>query len=93
MGILFAIIGALIVGVLARYFYPGEVKLSLLYSILLGFLGGLLGKGVSFLFGLGFTGGIVTSVLGAIAVIAIYKYYLTKAVEASVKKTISKKKK
>ena len=93
MDILFAILGALAVGVLARFFYPGEVKLSWLYSIGLGFTGGLVGKGISWVLGLGFGGGIITSVLGAIIVIAGYKYYLIKNLENSIKKVSKKKKK
>jgi uncharacterized membrane protein YeaQ/YmgE (transglycosylase-associated protein family) len=76
MGIIFAIIGALIVGVLARFFYPGEIKLSWPLSIGLGFAGGLLGKTVSFVLGAGFAGGLITSILGAILLIFLYRQFL-----------------
>lgn len=73
MGIIIALIGALIVGILARWIYRGPVDLPLWLTVLLGFAGGLLGKSIAWLLGLGFAGGTITAVLGAILLIFIFR--------------------
>lgn len=71
MGILFALIGALIVGALARLLFPGKVELGLLATTGLGLAGGIIGKSIAW--ALGFVGGTITAVLGAIILIAIVR--------------------
>jgi uncharacterized membrane protein YeaQ/YmgE (transglycosylase-associated protein family) len=68
------IISGLVVGVLARYFYPGEVDLGWLYTILLGIGGSLLAGLVTASRTGGIGGGVnragcLASVIGAIVLI------------------------
>lgn len=73
------VFSGLIVGVLARFFYPGAVELGLLKTILLGIGGSLLagvlasrgrsGEGVN-------RAGCLASVLGAMALIFIGRHLL-----------------
>jgi len=62
------LIGAFIVGALARAILPGKDDVGWLMTIAIGFLGGILGKVIAFMVGyrdLGFFGGFSVSVLGA----------------------------
>lgn len=73
------VFSGLIVGLLARFFYPGAVELGLLKTILLGVGGSLLmgmlasrgrsGEGVN-------RAGCLASVLGAMALIFIGRHFL-----------------
>jgi uncharacterized membrane protein YeaQ/YmgE (transglycosylase-associated protein family) len=73
LNIIGMIVSGAIIGVLARFFYPGEVPLNLIYTILLGIGGSLLaGLVVGSRSGLG--GGVnragcFASVIGAIVLI------------------------
>ena len=42
LNIIGLIVSGAVIGVLARFFYPGEVPLNLIYTILLGIAGSLL---------------------------------------------------
>ena len=72
-----AIITGLIVGALARFFYPGEVDMGLLTTILLG-IGGSLVAGL--LIHRGRPGihraGCLSSILGAMALILLGRIFL-----------------
>jgi uncharacterized membrane protein YeaQ/YmgE (transglycosylase-associated protein family) len=76
LNIIGMIVSGAIIGVLARFFYPGEVPLNLLYTILLGIGGsllaglvvgsrsGVMGGGVN-------RAGCLASVIGAIVLILL----------------------
>ena len=67
-----AIISGLIVGVLARFFYPGEVGMSWLWTIGLGIAGSLLAGLIVNRGRAGFSStGWIASILGAMALIFI----------------------
>lgn len=72
-----AIITGLIVGALARFFYPGEVDMGLLTTILLGIGGSLL---AGLLVHRGRPGihraGCLSSILGAMALILLGRVFL-----------------
>jgi uncharacterized membrane protein YeaQ/YmgE (transglycosylase-associated protein family) len=73
-GIIRAILVGLVVGVLARFFYPGAVHMSIILTIVLGIVGsfvaGFIGTMIHHESGDGFhPAGFVYSVLGAILVI------------------------
>ena len=70
------LVGALFVGAIARAVLPGKDKVGWFTTILVGFLGGMLGKIVAFLCGwrhLGIVGGFVVSVLGAIGLLLVHR--------------------
>jgi uncharacterized membrane protein YeaQ/YmgE (transglycosylase-associated protein family) len=72
------LIGALIVGAIARAILPGKDRVGWFTTILVGFLGGIVGKIVAFLFGfrrLGWLGGFVVSVLGAIGLLIAHRVW------------------
>ena len=74
--LLLNLIGALIVGALARRVLPGKDDVGWFMTILIGFLGGIVGKIVAFLFGyrpLGIIGGFVVSLLGAILLLLAHR--------------------
>jgi len=74
LNIIGIIVTGAIIGVLARFFYPGEVELNLLYTILLGVAGSLLAGLVTASRSGGIGGGVnragcLASVIGAIVLI------------------------
>ncbi len=70
MKILSAIISGLMVGALARWFYPGRIDISLLMTILLGIGGAVVASVVTTRGEQGLSQvGCVSSVLGAMALI------------------------
>ena len=74
LNIIGIILSGAVVGVLARFFYPGEVPLNLLYTILLGIAGSLLAGLVTASRTGGIGGGVnragcFASVIGAIVLI------------------------
>ena len=80
MGQIFGtIIVGLIVGALARFFYPGEVPMGWIATILLGIGGSLLGGAIPRLFSKGRAvrpfepAGLIGSVLGAFLIIFLVR--------------------
>jgi uncharacterized membrane protein YeaQ/YmgE (transglycosylase-associated protein family) len=72
LNIVGAIISGLIIGVLARFFYPGAVPMGWISTILLGVGGSLLAGLVASRGAAGFSrGGCLASVLGAIVLIFV----------------------
>lgn len=76
LNIIGMIVSGAVIGVLARFFYPGEVPLNLLYTILLGIGGSLLAGLVTASRSGGMGGGInragcLASVIGAIVLIFV----------------------
>jgi uncharacterized membrane protein YeaQ/YmgE (transglycosylase-associated protein family) len=76
--ILVNLIGALVVGAIARAILPGKDSVGWGMTILLGFVGGILGK---FVFGMlhwysGFPMGFVASVLGAFALLLVHRLFI-----------------
>jgi uncharacterized membrane protein YeaQ/YmgE (transglycosylase-associated protein family) len=70
LNIIGAIISGLVIGVLARFFYPGTVEMGWLYTILLGIGGSLLAGLVTSRGSRDFSrAGCLASVIGAIALI------------------------
>ena len=80
MGLVWMVIVGLIVGALARFFYPGAVAMGWLGTILLGIVGSLVGGFIGSLFSRGRAGfqpaGIILSVLGSILVLWLYLNYM-----------------
>lgn len=81
--ILFNLVGAFVVGLIARAIFPGKDKVGWLATIGIGFLGGLLGKLVFWLlrWPTGFPMGFVASVAGAF--VLLYAYHLRAARRAT----------
>jgi uncharacterized membrane protein YeaQ/YmgE (transglycosylase-associated protein family) len=79
MGFVWMLIVGLIVGALARFFYPGVVQMGWLGTILLGVVGSLVGGAIGSMFSRGRTGfqpaGLIMSVIGAVLVLWIYLNY------------------
>jgi len=74
------LIGALIVGAIARAVLPGKDKVGWFMTILIGFLGGVLGKIVAFLVGwhrLGWLRGFAVSVAGAIVLLLAHRIWMS----------------
>ena len=80
MSLIWMVIVGLIVGVLARYFYPGVVAMGWLGTLLLGIVGSLVGGLIGSLFSRGRTGfqpaGIILSVIGAVLVLWLYLNFM-----------------
>ena len=80
MGLVWMVIVGLIVGALARFFYPGAVAMGWLGTILLGIVGSLVGGFIGSLFSRGRVGfqpaGIIMSVIGAVLVLWLYLNYM-----------------
>ena len=77
LGIIGMIIVGFIVGVLARYFYPGAINLGFWMTVLLGIGGSLVGGIVTSLLWRSADGGFrragwIMSILGAMALIWLY---------------------
>lgn len=74
------IVVGLIVGILARFFYPGPVPMGFIGSILIGVVGSLVGGFIPRLFSKGRSmtpfepAGLIGSVLGAMLVIFISRH-------------------
>ena len=79
MGLVWMVIVGLIVGALARWFYPGTVSMGWLGTIVLGIVGSLVGGLIGSLFSRGRPGfqpaGIILSVIGAVIVLWAYLNY------------------
>jgi uncharacterized membrane protein YeaQ/YmgE (transglycosylase-associated protein family) len=72
LNIIGAIVSGLIIGVLARFFYPGAVNMGLVMTILLGVGGSLLAGLVASRGRAGFSrAGCLASIVGAIVLIFI----------------------
>ena len=80
MGLIWMVIVGLVVGALARFFYPGVVPMGWLGTIALGVVGSLIGGVIGSLFSRGRTGfqpaGLVLSVIGAVLALWIYLNYM-----------------
>ena len=80
MSLIWMVIVGLIVGALARFFYPGVVAMGWLGTILLGVVGSLVGGFIGSLFSRGRTGfqpaGIIMSVIGAVLVLWLYLNFM-----------------
>jgi len=82
MGIIRMAVVGLIVGILARFFYPGAVHLNWLWSIVLGvagsFLAGIVGQMIQPKQGQKplHPGGFIASILGAMLLIFIFRTLL-----------------
>ena len=76
MNLVWMVIVGLIVGALARFFYPGAVAMGWIGTALLGIVGSLVGGFIGSLFSSGKSGiqpaGLVLSVIGAIVTLFIY---------------------
>jgi len=74
-----AVVG-LVIGVLARFFYPGAVPMGFFGTILLGIVGSLVGGFIGSLFSKGKTGvqpaGLVMSIVGAIVVLWVWLNFM-----------------
>lgn len=75
MGLIFAALSGLLVGALARFFYPGRQDMGLLKTMLLGiggaFVAGLLGRMVGW-YHPGQGAGLIASALGAMLLIWVF---------------------
>lgn len=72
------LVGALLVGALARAALPGKDQMSWLKTILVGFLGGMLGKILAFTIGwrhLGIVRGFLVSIVGAVALLVLHRVW------------------
>lgn len=80
MGFVWMIIVGLIVGALARFFYPGAVAMGWLGTIVLGVVGSLVGGLIGSLFARGRAGfqpaGLIMSVIGAVLVLWLYLNFM-----------------
>jgi uncharacterized membrane protein YeaQ/YmgE (transglycosylase-associated protein family) len=81
MGFVWMLVVGLIVGALARFFYPGAVNMSWVATLVLGVVGSLVGGVIGSLFSGGRAGfrpaGLVLSVIGAMIALWVYLNYMT----------------
>ena len=76
MSILGAIIGGLVVGLLARFFLPGRQNISLLVTTIIGVVAALVGWWIAGLLGVASTSGIdwirwiISIILAAVGIVA-----------------------
>jgi uncharacterized membrane protein YeaQ/YmgE (transglycosylase-associated protein family) len=79
-GIISMIVVGLIVGALARFFYPGAVPMGWIGTIVLGIVGSVVGGLIGSLFSRGKTGfqpaGLIMSIIGAILVLWLYLNFM-----------------
>ncbi len=76
--LLINLVGALLVGAIARGLLPGKDKVGWFTTIVIGFLGGILGKIVAFFAGwhhLGWIRGFAVSVAGAIVLLIAHRLW------------------
>ncbi len=83
MGIIWTVIVGLIVGILARWFYPGPVPMAWWLTALIGIAGSILGGLVSSLIwkspdGKFHPAGWIMSILGALVVLWAYMQFVNK---------------
>lgn len=82
MSFIWMIIVGLIVGALARFFYPGAVPMGWLGTLILGIVGSLVGGLIGSLFSRGRAGfqpaGLILSIIGAVLVLWLYLNYMPK---------------
>ena len=80
MGFVWMAIVGLVVGALARFFYPGAVPMGFLGTILLGVVGSLVGGFIGSLFSKGKTGvqpaGLLMSVVGSVLVLWVWLNFM-----------------
>lgn len=79
MGFIGWIILGLVAGALAKFIMPGDDPGGILVTILLGIAGGVIGGWLGSLIGLGasgFIGTLITAVVGAIILLAVYRYFI-----------------
>jgi uncharacterized membrane protein YeaQ/YmgE (transglycosylase-associated protein family) len=80
MGLIWMVIVGLIVGALARFFYPGAVPMGWLGTLALGIVGSLVGGVIGSLFSRGRSGfqpaGLVLSVIGSVLTLWVYLNYM-----------------
>ena len=80
MSLIWMVVVGLIIGALARFFYPGAVAMGWLGTILLGIVGSLVGGFIGSLFSRGRAGfqpaGIIMSVIGAVLVLWLYLNFM-----------------
>jgi uncharacterized membrane protein YeaQ/YmgE (transglycosylase-associated protein family) len=80
MGFVWMAVVGLVVGALARFFYPGAVPMGFLGTILLGVVGSLVGGFIGSLFSRGKAGiqpaGLLMSVVGSVLVLWIWLNYM-----------------
>ncbi len=83
--ILFNLVGAFVVGLIARAIFPGKDKVGWLATIGIGFLGGILGKLVFWMlrWPTGFPMGFVASVAGAFVLLYVYHLRVTRRAAAA----------
>jgi len=83
MGLIWMVIVGFIIGALARWFYPGAVPMGFLATAVVGIVGSLVGGVIrSLLFrsrdGRFHPGGLILSIIGALAVLWVYINYFAK---------------
>ena len=72
------LIGALLVGALARAIMPGKDKVGWALTIAIGFLGGIVGKIVAFTIGwrhMGIVRAFLVSVVGALVLLVVHRIW------------------
>lgn len=72
--LLINVLGALLVGIIARRIFPAKDKVGWPMILLIGFLGGIVGKVLFYLLGLptNFIMGFIASIAGAFLLLLIY---------------------
>jgi uncharacterized membrane protein YeaQ/YmgE (transglycosylase-associated protein family) len=80
MNLVWMVIVGLIVGVLARFFYPGAIPMGWIGTALLGIVGSLVGGFIGSLLSRGKAGiqpaGLVLSVIGAVVTLFVYLNFM-----------------
>ena len=80
MNFVWMVILGLVVGALARFFYPGAVAMNWIATAVLGIVGSLVGGFIGSLFSKGKTGfqpaGLLMSVIGAIIVLWVWLKFM-----------------
>jgi len=79
-GIISMLVVGLIVGALARFFYPGAVPMGWIGTIVLGIVGSFVGGLIGSLFSKGKTGiqpaGLILSIIGAVLALWVYLTFM-----------------